>query len=251
MNSLIINADDLGLTYGVSKGIAESIQLGSVTRTSAMVCSENSYLIKKYGKVLPGKIGLHLQLTDGKPILHPKQVPSLVDKNGLFPKKSRQLQNLTFEDIELEWNAQMDALLKLGIKPSHIDSHQNVHRFPKAFKAICTLAQKYELPVRPLSPLMAKKLDTLGLLENNICLEGWPSNQITVKSLVQYLTNFVTKHNIKGKTLELMVHPGYVDHDLIDRSYILEQRESELGVLLDSDLPKLLHQHNLSLVKII
>ena len=248
MVSLIINADDLGLTPAVSRGIFESITNGVVSRTSAMMCSENSYLIKKYLKDLDGKIGLHLQLTDGTSKLDRSQIPSLVDEDGLFPKKSNLLGHLNKEEIELEWNAQMNAFLELGIQPSHLDTHHNVHRFPKAFKAICSIAQKYNLPVRPLSKIMAQKLESLGILQCCICLESWPNKEVTTSSLVTYLVNFIKSHELLDKPVELMCHPGFVDKDLIKRSNYLDKRKLELEVFLDPELPKLLKSYNINLL---
>ena len=161
MNQLIISADDFGLTEGVTKGISESILKGAVTRTSAMMCTNGSVWIKKYAKDLDGKIGLHLQLTDGIPLLPPGEVSSLVDSNGNFPKKSKHLSAVNTKEVEKEWEAQVKALLDLGIKPSHIDTHHNVHRFPKVFKAYYTIAEKYNLSARALSPIMAKKFESV------------------------------------------------------------------------------------------
>jgi len=248
MNSLIINADDFGLTKAVTEGIFDSIRNGVVSRTSAMMCSESSTLIKSYSSELKGKIGLHLQLTDGKPVLHPNQIPSLVVSNGRFPEKSNQLKRIHFKEIELEWNAQMNALLDFGIKPSHIDTHHNVHRFPKAFKAICAIGQKYEIPVRPLSINMAKKLDSLNLLQNIICLESWPAEEVTESSLVNFLVNTFNNCGRIKKPIELMCHPGYVDSELKIRSNYLEKRERELEVFTNPELPDLLRNKNIRLL---
>ncbi len=247
MRTLIINADDLGITPAVSKGIIKSINHGVVSRTSAMMCSENSILIKEYLKDLKGKIGLHLQLTDGTPKLAASLIPSLVAANGKFPKKSNQLGRIIETEIEMEWEAQMKAFLELGISPSHLDTHHNVHRFPKAFKAICSLAQKYNLPVRPLSKIMSRKLESLGVLQSSVCIESWPDKEVTTDSLVSYLVNFFKSHDQSDLPVELMCHPGYVDQDLVNRSSYLEKRELELEVFLDPNLPELLKINNINL----
>ena len=100
MKQLIINADDFGLTEGVTKGISESILSGTVTRTSALMCTNGSEWIKKYANGLDGKIGLHLQLTDGTPLLPKEEVLSLVDAEGNFQcsssKSSTIIANLNF-----------------------------------------------------------------------------------------------------------------------------------------------------------
>jgi len=247
MKQLIISADDFGLTEGVTKGIYESIVNGAVTRTSAMMCTNGADWIKKYANGLDGKIGLHLQLTDGIPLLTTEEVLSLVDENGKFPAKSKQLGALNPEEIEKEWEAQMGALLDLGIIPSHIDTHHNVHRFPKVFKVYCAIAEKYKLPARALSPNMAKKLDSMGLLGSDFCLEKWGGENVTNTSLVNHALSTFRLIENRG-TIELMCHPGYVDKNLETRSHYLLAREHELAVFLDPHLKTLLAMHNIELV---
>ena len=248
MNQLIISADDFGLTEGVTKGISESILKGAVTRTSAMMCTNGFVWIKKYAKGLGGKIGLHLQLTDGIPLLPSEEISSLVDLDGNFPKKSNQLGNIETTEVEKEWEAQVNALLDLGIIPSHIDTHHNVHRFPKVFKAFCTIAEKYKLPARALSPIMAKKFESMELLESNYCLEAWCGENVTSTSLIDYLVNAFQSIGNNG-IVELMCHPGYVDKNLELRSHYLQAREKELAIFLDPQLKSLLTKHNIQLIE--
>jgi predicted glycoside hydrolase/deacetylase ChbG (UPF0249 family) len=248
MKQLIISADDFGLTESVTKGISESILNGAVTRTSAMMCTNGKGWIKNYMNGLDGKIGLHLQLTDGTPLLPKEEILSIVDAEGNFPSKSKQLGNVNHLEIEKEWEAQMAALLNLGIIPSHIDTHHNVHRFPKIFKVYCALAEKYKLPARALSSNMAKKLNSIGLLGSNLCLEKWCGENVTSTSLVNHTLSAFRSIENNG-TIELMCHPGYVDNNLEARSHYLLAREQELAVFLDPQLKTLLANHNIELIE--
>src|SRR5215468_1191072 len=85
MRNLIVNADDLGWTAGVNRGIAEAHRNGIVTSTSLLAngCAFSDGV--KAAAELPGLgIGVHLNLTDGAPSAPPSQVPSLLDENGRF-----------------------------------------------------------------------------------------------------------------------------------------------------------------------
>lgn len=248
MKQLIISADDFGLTEGVTKGISESILKGIVTRTSAMMCTNGLEWIKKYANGLDGKIGLHLQLTDGKPLLPKEEVLSLVDSEGNFPAKSKQLGNVNPEEIEKEWKAQMTALLDLGITPSHIDTHHNVHRFPKVFKVYCAIADKHKLPARALSPNMAKKLDSMELLGSDYCLEEWCGENVVSINFINHTINAFQAIGNNG-IIELMCHPGYVDQNLELRSHYSQAREKELALFLDPQLKSLLAKHNIELIQ--
>ncbi len=64
---LIVNADDFGLTEGVSAGIVDAIERGVVTATTAMVAIDASERLARLGPRIAGRVGLHLQLTGGIP----------------------------------------------------------------------------------------------------------------------------------------------------------------------------------------
>ena len=88
MKKLIINADDLGLTPGVTRGIIKAHLNGIVTSTSAMMNSPHiSQSLSAVNKEAPSLgLGVHLVLTWGKPLLPANAVPSLVDNQGNFFK---------------------------------------------------------------------------------------------------------------------------------------------------------------------
>lgn len=243
MNTLIISADDFGITQGVTEGIAQSIKSGFVSRTSAMMCTQGYEWIAEYGKGIEDKIGLHLQLTDGTPLTNPDLIPSLVTEEGVFPSTWRKLKRVNPEEVKIEWEAQIQAILNTGITPSHVDTHHNVHRFRTIFSCYCDLAKKYKLPTRPLSGNMAKQLKQMGIAGSDHCIEEWQGEDVSVNSLVSHALSAVRKLNTSNNTIELMVHPGYVDENLESRSHYLKAREAELNILCDDKLPKLLEFH--------
>jgi len=246
MRRIIISADDFGLTEAVTKGIAESIRKGVVSRTSAMMCTQGAQWISQYKEGLEGKIGLHLQLTDGRPLLPEKQVPSLLNGRGLFARKRPliRLENLNPVELEAEWEAQMQALLSTGVQPTHIDTHHNVHRYPKVFNVFLKLAIKYQLPARALSPEMAMRLEAHGLLGAKSCLRSsWDENLTDDLFIMQVLGAFRQQAN--DGLLEVMCHPGYVDQALRERSHYLAIREKELKVFCDPALPAKLKKHRI------
>lgn len=81
---VIINADDFGLTRSVNDAIFELAQKGTITSTTVMT---NMPFAEEAVELLPNKnisIGLHVTLTQGKPVSDPERIVSLVDKNGNF-----------------------------------------------------------------------------------------------------------------------------------------------------------------------
>src|SRR6266545_2812134 len=83
---LVVNADDYGLTRGVSRGIREGYRLGIVTSSTAMMnmpgVGEDLRLALEETPRLG--LGVHLVLTAGRPALTPDQVPGLVSSEGRF-----------------------------------------------------------------------------------------------------------------------------------------------------------------------
>lgn len=76
-----VTADDFGYCKERNAGIIESINSGIVNSISVLInssCVEPS-CIHLFTK--PVKIGLHLNLTEGKPLKH---VKSLVNEKGIF-----------------------------------------------------------------------------------------------------------------------------------------------------------------------
>jgi chitin disaccharide deacetylase len=83
---LIINADDFGFTLGITDGIVEAFQEGILTSTSAMINMPNApeRIARARSQEPRLPVGLHLNITSGKPLLPPERVPTLIDSAGRF-----------------------------------------------------------------------------------------------------------------------------------------------------------------------
>ena len=85
MTRLIINADDFGMSEGVTLGILKAHRDGVLRSTTLMVgmpfAAQAAQMAKDYPDL---HIGIHFTLTAGKPVSDPKEIPSLVDQDGYF-----------------------------------------------------------------------------------------------------------------------------------------------------------------------
>jgi predicted glycoside hydrolase/deacetylase ChbG (UPF0249 family) len=153
--SLIVNADEFGLTEGINEGIIEVHSKGIVTSTT-MVANMWAFdhavrLSRKYPSLA---VGVHLNLTHGAPILPPERVHTLVDHNGFFFRRRPFLQRLILGQISMiqvyeEFRAQIDRVIGAGIRISHIDSHESVYMYPDLFfKVVTPIAGIYGVPLR-------------------------------------------------------------------------------------------------------
>jgi predicted glycoside hydrolase/deacetylase ChbG (UPF0249 family) len=157
MSRLIVNADDLGISLGTNRAIAECFSRGIVTSASLLVnmpAWEEAVRIAREHTAL--QIGLHVCLTSGRPILPARQVPLLVDGRQRFrhsflglwrllrsPQREAALAQLAAE-IEAQWDRARRSRVTLG----HVDSHQHVHMLPDLFPVVADLARKVGVTVR-------------------------------------------------------------------------------------------------------
>ena len=150
MKNLIVNADDLGWTAGVNRGIAEAHRNGIVTSTSLLANGRAFDDGVNVSRALPGMgVGVHLNLSDGAPVNAARAVPSLVDEQGKLSGGPEQLllklarRKLKLGEVEREWEAQIEKIRRAGISPTHLDGHKHVHMLPGLFPIAVKLAKKH------------------------------------------------------------------------------------------------------------
>lgn len=250
MRYLIVTADDFGFTGPVNTGIIKSINEGVVTRTSLMVCTGEMETTLKQASEIEGKIGIHLQLTTGTPISSVDSVRSLVDDKGKFYSNWRHidLEKVDREEVFKEWEAQIATVLDMGIKPTHIDTHHDVHRFSAILDVYISLAKKYNLSARPLNVNMRQKFASCGLQSADTYYDNWKGDNITVSNFITHMLGAFRLINNDG-VLEFSCHPGFVDDKLRNNAKYVEERELEVSILCDPDVKKYLLKHNIQLLQ--
>lgn len=152
MKRLLVNADDLGLSEGVTDGIIEAYERGIVTSTSIIAAGTAfGHAVKQ---VLSHKglgVGVHLTLVEEQPVSDPADIPSLVQPNGKLPRNYTQLLSgvllgrIRSEHIERELRAQVVKCLDAGLTPTHLDSHQHVHALPSIFRIVIRSAEDFHI----------------------------------------------------------------------------------------------------------
>lgn len=156
MPQLIVNADDLGFSPGTNEGIISACKNGIVTSTTVMVnldYAEDGLRQLKVDAPHIG-IGLHINLTHGRPVSSPERIPSLVDDTGNFYAETQLLEvalNYDGDELYEEIAAQIERFIALtGNPPTHLDSHYHIaFLHPLALEATLSLATEYGgLPMR-------------------------------------------------------------------------------------------------------
>jgi predicted glycoside hydrolase/deacetylase ChbG (UPF0249 family) len=166
---LIINADDLGFSECVDKGIVRSYREGVLTSTTAMINMPGAVdVVRQVHSEYPGlAIGLHLNITTGSPVLDPDLLPGLTDDDGNFFDINDipwQLSDISTETVKKELMAQAELFLSSGVKLSHLDYHHHiVSIYSPFYEVVMDLAEELDVPVR--NPVPASVYNILDIPE--------------------------------------------------------------------------------------
>ena len=151
MKKIIINADDFGLTKTISDEIIKVYKIGNLSSTSLMVNTPGrDYAINLARENPDLGIGLHFNLTEGFALTG---VSSITNSEGKFLDKMKLilyviLKKIDIKDLYKELKAQYEYIIKAGLIPSHIDSHQHIHMNPKIFKLVADFAKEKNISIR-------------------------------------------------------------------------------------------------------
>src|SRR5215813_13970718 len=152
---IIIHADDLGETHAVNAAAIKALQGGTINSASLMVPCPWFPEIADFAKSHPeADFGLHLTLTSERvyyrwgPVAPADKVPSLLDQNGYFHHEWKEGQHIDAKEVEIELRAQIDRALAMGVRPTHLDSHQYrlIITNKELFEVFVKVAHEYRLP---------------------------------------------------------------------------------------------------------
>jgi predicted glycoside hydrolase/deacetylase ChbG (UPF0249 family) len=211
---LIVHADDLGVTHSVDAASTKALETRLVNSASIMVPCPWFPEIADYAKTHPdADLGLHLTLTSERvfyrwgPVAPKDKVPSLVDSNGYFHLDWTETTRINPREAELEIREQIDRAYAMGVRPTHLDSHQNrlFENGKELFAMLLRVAHDYKLPVLVARDWFAGRpylestlgpgdvaLDHLVTIEPEVPPEKWNGFYINaLKSLQPGVTEFV------------------------------------------------------------
>jgi len=284
LKNLIVNADDLGWTEGVNRGIAEAHRKGLVTSTSLLANGQAFGSALDVARANPELgIGVHLNLSDGRPTAPRQQVAGLVNGDGNLEGGPENLllriagRNLAVDQVEREWDAQILKVCEAGIKPSHLDGHKHVQMLPGLFEVALKLARKHGIRAIRVSHEESKLRSALSsgeqsasvLLKQGVQARGLKLLARDAREMADRAgvattdyfcgiaqTGVLTREgvaqllsNLPDGTTELMCHPGYADEDLRRTATRLqESRQTELEILTDAGIRKLVATEGIRLL---
>ena len=260
---IIVHADDLGETHAVNAAAMKALQGGTINSASLMVPCPWFPEMADYAKSHPdADLGLHLTLTSERvyyrwgPVASADKVPSLVDENGYFHHDWEHGERVNPKEVELELRAQIERALAMGVRPTHLDSHQYrlIMNGKELFDVMLRVAHEYKLPVFVNRDWFAAYpylqaslgprdivLDHTVTIEPEVPPEKWAEFYLTALK------------NLKPGVTEFVIHPGFDDEEL--RAATRERpswgsawRQRDYDFFTSSQFREILAQQNIQLV---
>jgi chitin disaccharide deacetylase len=219
-----VNADDFGRSPGVNRGIARAHEDGIVTSASLMVRGSAAADAAVYARSHPElSVGLHVDLGEW------------VYEAGAWQAGKDVRRVADSASVEDEVADQLSAFRNLtGRDPTHVDSHQHVHRDEPVRSVLIRFARELAVPLREFSPDVQYVGRFFGQTSNG---SPYPEG-IRVEALLAILASLPP-----GAT-ELGCHPGYANG--LDSSY-RDERERELEALCDPRVRAAIAQEGIEL----
>jgi chitin disaccharide deacetylase len=150
MKRLIVNADDFGLAESVNRGIIVAHRDGILTSTSLLANgSAFDQAIASSQQFPQLSVGVHLNISQGRPVSPAAGIPSLVNERGELHLSPLRLwirilrRQISLEDIHSECRAQVLKVFDAGVTPTHLDGHLHVHILPQLAPILIALAREF------------------------------------------------------------------------------------------------------------
>jgi predicted glycoside hydrolase/deacetylase ChbG (UPF0249 family) len=214
---VIFNADDFGYSIGINRGIVDAHERGVVTSATLIVnapATEDAVVLAKAHPNLA--VGLHVNFTN--------------EAEAFIDLESR-------EACRSELRRQYERFVELmGTAPTHLDSHQHVHRHAMRGPLFEELAIEVGLPLRDRPPVTFKG-GFYAQWEYGVS----EPEKVSLDQLVRIL-----RGEIGDGIYEMSCHPGYFDPAL--EAVYHRDREYELATLTDPRLPGLISDLGIELI---
>jgi hopanoid biosynthesis associated protein HpnK len=184
---LIVTADDFGAGESVNAAVERAHREGILTAASLMVGAPAAADAVRRSKATPSlRVGLHLVLVEGRPVLPPERVSRLVGDDGRFRTDMAAAGARIFFDpgaraqLHSEVAAQFEAFAATGLALDHVNAHKHFHLHPTIAGAMLAAGARHGLaaaraPVEPraviaaIEPTASAPLDTLVDVAARLC----------------------------------------------------------------------------------
>jgi len=244
-NKIIINADDFGYDAAVNKAVLRSFQSILITSASLMVNMpgfDDAVRLIQHHRFISGKIGLHLNLTEGYPLTEEiRSYTKFCDADGRFlPARKKSFFFLSQREqraVYHEMKAQAKKAQAADIRLAHLDSHDHVHTDWALAPLASRLGREFSIPRIRLTRNMGRQ----GPYSRQICQEillrwrlGLHGDQVRTDYFgdIGDMMFLFKKRRLSGKLIEIMVHPLFDEQGALTDGNRQDLRQ-QLAPILD------------------
>ena len=151
--SLIITADDFGMSPEVNEAVEEAHRRGVLTCASLVIAGDAAEDALRRARRMPNLgVGLHLAIVAAPNAAPAKDIPDLMAKDGSGLGFSPALTGARLavskpllRQARAEMLAQFEAFRRSGLSLDHVDGHWHVHQQPPLVSLICEMARAFEV----------------------------------------------------------------------------------------------------------
>jgi len=243
MARILLRADDLGYSEGVNCGLAWACDNGLPMSVGLMM---NLPDVRHGYELIAGQrhcLGMHTTISAGRPLSDPEEVPSLVDENGAFHPsdfyRNAASDPAALADVEREAEAQYQAFVELtGREPDYVDVHAvSSENFVIGAR---NTAKRHGKPFSYLAP----SGQTMRVGSSDLLLHGSQGDLGKLIAAVMAADAQATTPVVHA----LMLHPGFVDAQLIRTSSLTLPRTVDAEILRSPELQELAARSDVKLV---
>lgn len=242
MKKLLLRADDLGFSEAVNHGIVRTVQKGLIRNCGVMVNMDATEHAAELFREIPCCLGLHCNVSVGRPVSHPAAVPSLVDGSGIFHSSRRyrdaKEEFATVGDLRRELTAQYMRFLELfDHKPAYFEAHAVASR--NLAVALEQVAAEYGLFYQP----SFQDFTLGGTHVINTAMHSMEPGYDARTALKEELSKAE-----EGRCYLYVCHPGYLDVYLLRNTSLTLARADEADMLCDPEIRRWLAERGFTLV---
>jgi hopanoid biosynthesis associated protein HpnK len=161
LKRLIVTADDFGAAREVNDAVEAAHRGGILTAASLMVAAPAAADAIARARRMPSlRVGLHIVLVEGRPVLPASAVSHLVDRSGAFRSDMAALGAHIFfsrkarRELAAEITAQFEAFRATGLTLDHCNAHKHFHLHPVVGQLMAAIGARFGLRATrvPLEP---------------------------------------------------------------------------------------------------
>ena len=271
MKKLIINADDFGRHELINRAVEKAFREGCLKSATIMAGGkffDDAVAVIKNNPELG--VGIHFTLANGFPILPAEKIPTLINESGVFHENyvvflKKYLQGkISHEEIKSELAAQLEKVLRAGIKLTHCDSHQHLHHVPGIIDIVLDLAESAKISAIRIShsKIFDGELDSIGKFIGRVglgSLAKFAEHKARKKnfSMPEHFAGIVAGEsvsenfmenlilNLEEGITEVMLHPGTNNKILQDYCEWNHDFEEELNAVTSEKILNMLADKNI------